>query len=82
MLSLKHNICLSQRLDRSFPYALKTIPIGNAYAVWTGIGAVGVAIVGIIWFGEIADPRRIAFIGLIVVGVLGLGLIGSGSSPV
>jgi len=63
-------------------YALKTIPIGNAYAVWTGIGAVGVAIVGIIWFGEIADPRRIAFIGLIVVGVLGLRLIGSGSSLV
>lgn len=61
-------------------YALKTIPIGNAYAVWTGIGAVGVAIVGIIWFNESADLRRIACIGLIVVGILGLKLVGSGSS--
>lgn len=63
-------------------YALKTIPIGNAYAIWTGIGAVGVAIVGIIWFNESADLRRIACIGLIVVGILGLKFMGTGSSLV
>jgi len=63
-------------------YALKTIPMGNAYAIWTGIGVVGVAIVGIICFDEIADPRRIACIGLIVVGILGLRFMGSGSSLV
>jgi quaternary ammonium compound-resistance protein SugE len=60
--------------------ALKTIPIGTSYAVWTGIGAVGVAIAGIIWFGESASPLRIACIVLIVAGILGLRLTGSGGS--
>ncbi|WDE12742.1 quaternary ammonium compound efflux SMR transporter SugE [Thalassomonas haliotis] len=60
-------------------YALKTIPMGNAYAVWTGIGAVGVAIVGIVWFNELADIRRIACIGLIVLGIIGLKLLDSGT---
>jgi len=63
-------------------YALKTIPMGNAYAVWTGIGAVGVAIVGIVWFDEIADLKRIACIGLIVIGIAGLKLLDSGSTVV
>lgn len=63
-------------------YALKTIPMGNAYAVWTGIGAVGVAIVGIVWFNELADIRRIACIGLIVLGIVGLKLLDSGTSTV
>jgi len=63
-------------------YALKTIPMGNAYAVWTGIGAVGVAIVGIVWFNELADMRRIACIGLIVLGIVGLKLLDSGSGTV
>ncbi len=62
--------------------ALKTIPMGNAYAVWTGIGAAGIAIVGIIWFNESVDLKRIVCIGLIVVGILGLKFLGSGSSPV
>lgn len=55
--------------------ALKSIPIGNAYAIWTGIGAVGVAIVGITWFGEPADAKRLFCIGLIVAGILGLKLL-------
>lgn len=63
-------------------YALKTIPMGNAYAVWTGIGAVGVAIVGIVWFNEVADIKRIACIGLIVLGIAGLKFLGSGSNVV
>jgi quaternary ammonium compound-resistance protein SugE len=61
-------------------YALKTIPMGTAYAVWTGIGAVGVAIIGIVWFDELADPIRIGCIGLIVLGIAGLKFLGSGSS--
>jgi quaternary ammonium compound-resistance protein SugE len=60
-------------------YALKTIPMGNAYAIWAGIGAVGIAIVGIVWFNEIADIKRIACIGLIVIGIAGLKLLDSGS---
>lgn len=61
-------------------YALKTIPMGNAYAIWTGIGAVGVAIIGIVWFNEAVDLKRIACIGLIVAGILGLKFMSSGSS--
>ncbi len=60
--------------------ALKVIPMGSAYAIWTGIGAVGVVIVGMIWFNESTDLKRIAFIGLIIIGILGLKFIGSGSS--
>jgi quaternary ammonium compound-resistance protein SugE len=59
--------------------ALKTLPIGTAYAVWTGIGAVGTAILGIALFGEPATAARLACIGLIVAGILGLKLV-SGSA--
>lgn len=52
--------------------ALKTLPIGTAYAVWTGIGAVGTVILGILLFGESAAALRLLFVGLIVVGILGL----------
>ncbi|MBB3169523.1 quaternary ammonium compound-resistance protein SugE [Simiduia aestuariiviva] len=55
--------------------ALKSIPIGNAYAIWTGIGAVGVAIAGMVWFGESADIKRLACIALIVIGIAGLKLL-------
>lgn len=54
--------------------ALKTIPIGTAYAIWTGIGAVGVAIIGIAWFKEPAELARIACIALIIAGIAGLKL--------
>jgi quaternary ammonium compound-resistance protein SugE len=54
--------------------ATKTLPIGTSYAVWTGIGAVGAAILGIILFGESRDPARIACIAMIVVGIVGLKL--------
>lgn len=54
--------------------ALRTLPLGSAYAVWTGIGAVGAAILGMILFGESTAPLRIASIGLIVVGIAGLRL--------
>ncbi|MFD1569182.1 quaternary ammonium compound efflux SMR transporter SugE [Halorubrum laminariae] len=52
--------------------AVKDLPIGTAYAVWTGIGAVGTASLGIILFDEPATLARIAFIGVIVVGIVGL----------
>ena len=55
--------------------ALKTLPIGTAYAVWTGIGAVGTATLGIILFGEPATAFRLASIGLIVAGIVGLKLV-------
>jgi quaternary ammonium compound-resistance protein SugE len=55
--------------------ALKTLPIGTAYAVWTGIGAVGTAILGIFLFGEAASALRLASIGLIVAGIVGLKLV-------
>ncbi len=55
--------------------AMRTVPIGTGYAVWTGIGAVGTVIVGGLFFGESLPPIRLALIGLVVVGVAGLKLI-------
>ena len=56
--------------------ALKTLPVGTAYAIWTGIGAAGTAIAGIILFAEPATALRLGAISLIVAGVLGLKLAG------
>ena len=56
-------------------WALKTLPVGTAYAVWTGIGAVGTATLGIYLFGEPATAARLASIGLIVAGIAGLKLV-------
>ncbi|WP_326557677.1 quaternary ammonium compound efflux SMR transporter SugE [Micromonospora sp. NBC_01796] len=53
-------------------WALRSLPVGTAYAVWVGIGAVGVAIAGIVALNESAAPARLAFLGLIVVGIAGL----------
>ena len=55
--------------------AVRTIPIGTGYAVWTGIGAVGVAIVGMILFGEPKTMLRIGSIVLIVAGIVGLKVV-------
>lgn len=52
--------------------AVRTIPVGTGYAVWTGIGAVGTAILGIVLFGEPAAASRLAFLAMIVVGIVGL----------
>jgi quaternary ammonium compound-resistance protein SugE len=54
--------------------ALKTLPVGTGYVVWTGIGAVGTAILGIVLFGESMEPMRLASVGLIVAGIVGLKL--------
>ncbi|BBE80050.1 MULTISPECIES: quaternary ammonium compound efflux SMR transporter SugE [Phytobacter] len=55
-------------------WAMKSLPTGTAYAVWTGIGAVGAAITGIVLFGESANPARLLSLALIVVGIIGLKL--------
>ena len=54
--------------------AMKTLPVGTAYAVWVGIGAVGTAILGIVLLGEAANAGRIVSLALIVAGVVGLKL--------
>ena len=56
--------------------ALKTLPIGTAYAVWTGIGTVGTALLGIVLFGEPLQALRLVCILLIVIGIIGLRLLG------
>ena len=55
--------------------APKALPVGTAYAVWTGIGTVGTAILGMVLFGDPATALRLACIGLIVAGILGLKLV-------
>jgi quaternary ammonium compound-resistance protein SugE len=60
--------------------ALRELPVGTAYAVWTGIGAVGAAVLGIALFGESLTLARIGCIALIVCGTLGLKLIGGESA--
>ncbi|EJK7548759.1 quaternary ammonium compound efflux SMR transporter SugE, partial [Escherichia coli] len=55
-------------------WAMRTLPVGTAYAVWTGIGAVGAAITGILLLGESASPARLLSLGLIVAGIIGLKL--------
>ena len=55
--------------------ALRTIPVGTGYAMWTGIGAVGTAILGIVLFAEPATAARLLSIGLIVAGIIGLKLV-------
>jgi quaternary ammonium compound-resistance protein SugE len=55
--------------------ALKTLPVGTAFAGWTGIGAVGTAILGIVLLGDPATAARLASIGLIVAGIVGLKLV-------
>jgi quaternary ammonium compound-resistance protein SugE len=56
-------------------WSIRTLPVGTAYAVWTGIGAVGTAVLGIVLFGEPAAVARLVCIGLIVAGVIGLKLV-------
>jgi quaternary ammonium compound-resistance protein SugE len=56
-------------------WAMKTLPVGTAYAVWTGIGAAGTVLFGIVLFGEPATVVRLACVGLIVAGIVGLKLV-------
>ncbi|HEY4074051.1 MAG TPA: multidrug efflux SMR transporter [Herbaspirillum sp.] len=56
-------------------YTLRTLPVGTAYAVWTGIGAAGTAILGMMLMGDSTAPLRLGCIGLILAGVIGLKLV-------
>lgn len=55
--------------------AMKTIPVGTAYAVWTGIGAIGVAVLGMVLFGESRESLRVLCLFLIIAGIIGLKLV-------
>jgi quaternary ammonium compound-resistance protein SugE len=55
--------------------SMRTLPMGTGYAVWTGIGAAGTAIVGILVLGDSAAPMRVLCVGLILAGVIGLKLV-------
>jgi quaternary ammonium compound-resistance protein SugE len=57
-------------------YALRSLEVGSAYAVWTGIGAAGTAAAGILWLGESVSALKIISLVLILVGVVGLNLAG------
>ncbi|OIN12383.1 DMT family transporter [Oceanisphaera psychrotolerans] len=66
-------ICLSMYL---LAQAVRTLPVGTAYAVWVGIGAVGTAVYGMLFLGEAANAGRLACLMLIIAGVVGLKLVG------
>ena len=55
--------------------AMRTIPVGTAYAVWTGIGAIGVAVLGMVLFGESREVLRVICLFLIIAGIIGLKLV-------
>lgn len=55
--------------------ALRDLPLGTAYAVWTGVGTIGTVLLGMVLFGEATDPIRLACIGLILAGIVGLKLV-------
>lgn len=54
--------------------AIRTLPVGTAYAVWTGIGAAGTAIVGMVWLGESRDVMKLVSLVMLVAGIIGLRL--------
>lgn len=60
-------------------YAMRGIPVGTAYAVWTGLGAVGITVIGIIWFRDPLSAARLAFMAMVIVGVAGLKLTAKGA---
>lgn len=57
--------------------ALKTIPVGTGYAIWTGIGAAGTAIIGMIWLGETKDILKLLSLALLIMGIIGMRLSSS-----
>lgn len=54
--------------------AMRTLPVGTAYAIWVGIGAVGTVVLGIVLMGDAANPGRLISLGLIIAGIIGLKL--------
>ncbi|HIZ77617.1 MAG TPA: multidrug efflux SMR transporter [Firmicutes bacterium] len=68
------NLCLMALSVYCISTAVKSLPIGTAYAVWTGIGAIGAVVVGIIFYKDPISLLRLLFLGLIVVGIIGLNI--------
>ncbi len=58
----------------SLSYALKSIPMGTGYAIWSGIGAVGSVLVGVIWFKESKSWKKMLFVSMVIIGIVGLKL--------
>ena len=54
---------------------VRTLPVGTAYAVWTGVGTVGTVLLGIVLVGESAEPPRMVFVAMIVAGIFGLKIV-------
>ena len=68
------NLCLMALSVYCISTAVKSLPIGTAYAVWTGSGAIGAVVVGIIFYKDPISLLRLLFLGLIVVGIIGLNI--------
>lgn len=60
-------------------FVTRTLPVGTAYAVWVGIGAVGAAVLGMVLFREPATPARLFFLGLLLISILGLKVTSGGT---
>ena len=74
VLSIGSSLVLTGLNMLMLSYAMRGIPVGTAYAIWTGLGAVGITLLGIVFFKDPANASRLAFMALIVVGVIGLKL--------
>ncbi|MCG8394169.1 MAG: multidrug efflux SMR transporter [Pseudomonadales bacterium] len=77
VLSIGSSVVLTALNMLMLSYAMRGIPVGTAYAVWTGLGAVGITFIGILVFKDPASFARLAFVALIIVGVVGLKLTAS-----
>jgi len=58
--------------------AMQTVALGTSYAVWTGIGAAGTALIGMLWYGEPAETLRLLFLFLLIASIVGLKLVSAG----
>ncbi len=72
--SISASVVLAALNMLALSFAMRGIPVGTAYAVWTGLGAVGITVLGVVFFHDPLGTARIAFLALIVVGVVGLKL--------
>jgi quaternary ammonium compound-resistance protein SugE len=72
VLSVSTSLVLTGLNMVALSYAMKGIPVGTAYAVWTGLGAVGITVLGVIVFHDPMNLNRLLFMGLIIAGVMGL----------
>ena len=72
VLSVGSSLALTALNMLALSYAMRGIPVGTAYAVWTGLGAVGITLLGVLLFHDPLNAGRLLFMGLIIAGVVGL----------